>query len=88
MGYTGLHDIAIDPNRGLAYVSSWGNPQSHVVVLSHGELLTALPTGQDPRAIVYDKTHDYVYVVNRLSHSLSVIRNTEVITTIEARGNP
>ena len=30
----------------------------------------------------------YVYVANRLGHSLSVIRNTEFITTIEARGNP
>jgi DNA-binding beta-propeller fold protein YncE len=88
MGYTGLHDLAIDPQRGLAYVSSWGDPASHVVVLQHGEVVTALPVGKDPRAVVYDETHDYVYVANRLGHSLSVIRNTEVITTIEARGNP
>jgi DNA-binding beta-propeller fold protein YncE len=88
MGYTGLHDIAIDPHRGLAYVSSWGDPYSHVVVLQQGEFLTALRVGKDPRAVVYDETHDYVYVANRLGHSFSVIRNTEVISTIQARGNP
>jgi DNA-binding beta-propeller fold protein YncE len=88
MGYTGLHDIAIDPNRGLAYVSSWGDPQSHVVVLKAGEIVTALPVGTDPRAVVYDETHDYVYVANNEAHSLSIIRNTEVITTMNAYGSP
>lgn len=88
MGYTGLHDIAIDPNRGLAYVSSWGDPTSHVAILKQGELVTAVRVGKDPRSVVYDETHDYVYVANRLGHSFSVIRNTEVITTIQARGNP
>jgi DNA-binding beta-propeller fold protein YncE len=86
MGYTGLHDIAIDPTRDLAYVSSWGDPQSHVVILKEGEIVDALPVGTDPREIIYDATHDYIFVANRLANSVSVIRGTQILATVSTQG--
>ena len=36
--------------------------------------------------MVYDATRDYIYVANRLSGSMSIIRGTEVITTVSTGG--
>lgn len=85
LGYS-LNHIAVDEKRNLAYATSWDGPPSHVLVVQQDQLLAALPVGYDPRAVVVDETHDYVYVANRLSGSMSVIRGTEVITTVDTMG--
>ena len=38
------------------------------------------------RGIAVDETHDYVYAANYRSSNLSIIRGTEVITTVETGG--
>lgn len=81
-----VNNIAVDSSRDLVYVSSWTGPPSYVVVLHQGEIVAELPVGFDPRQIVVDKTHDYVYVANRLAGSMSVIRGTELITTYSTEG--
>ena len=78
--------LAIDPKRGWTYVGSWDGPPSHVLVLDRNQLVAKLPVGYDARHIAVDQTHDYVYVANRLSGALSVIRGTEVITHLSTRG--
>lgn len=84
-------DIAIDTKRGWAYVSSWDGPPSHIVVVEKDKLIAEIeiptsPPTYDIRAVVYDETHDYIYTANRLSASMSIIRDTDVITTMSTKG--
>ncbi len=84
-------DIAIDTKRGWAYVSSWDGPPSHIVVVKKDKLIAEIeiptsPPTYDIRAVEYDETHDYIYTANRLSASMSIIRGTDVITTMSTKG--
>ena len=86
-----LTDIAIDTKRGWAYVSSWDGPPSHIAVVKKDKLIAEIeiptsPPTYDIRAVEYDETHDYIYSANRLSASMSVIRGTDVITTMSTKG--
>ena len=81
-----INRIAIDPRRNWAYATSWEEPTSQVLVLAEDKLIATIPVGRDPRDVVVDETHDYVYVVNRLTGSMSIIRGTEVITTVGTEG--
>jgi len=82
-----LNEVTVDERRGLAYVGGWGKPCDNTLfVVRGGEVVTGIPVGYDPRQIVVDETHDYVYVVNRMEGSLSVIRDTQVITTLSTGG--
>ena len=86
LGYTALNDIAIDRRTNLVYVSSWGDPRSHVVVLDQDQIVAAIVVGRDPRQIAIDETHDAIYVANRLSGSISVLRGAAVLQTIKTNG--
>ncbi len=84
-------DIAIDTKRGWAYVSSWDGPPSHIVVVEKDKLIAKIeiptsPPTYDIRIVEYDETHDYIYTANRLSASMSVIRGTDVMTTMSTKG--
>ncbi len=82
-----LNQVTVDERDGLAYVGGWGTPRDNVLfVVRAGEVITEIPVGYDPRQIVVDETHDYVYVVNRMEGSMSVIRDTQVITTLSTGG--
>lgn len=85
--YYSLRDIDIDTNTGLAYAASWDGPPSHVVVFDKGEMVAeiALP-GDNNSAIAVDEKNNYVYVASYYSGSMSVIRGTEVITTMSTGG--
>lgn len=78
--------LAVDPKRGWAYAGSWDGPPSHVLVIDQDQVIAELPVGFDARHIAVDQTHDYVYVANRLTGDLSIIRGTEVITTLPTGG--
>lgn len=78
--------LAIDPQRAWAYAGSWDGPPSHVLVLDRDQVIATLPVGFDARHIAVDPTHDYVYVADRLSGAISVIRGTEVITHLLTGG--
>jgi len=81
-----LNALAIDTRHNWLYATSWEEPTGQVLVLEEDKVIASIPVGRDPRDVVVDATHDYVYVVNRLSGSLSVIRGTEVITTVGTEG--
>lgn len=81
-----LNQVAVEPKRGWAYATSWEGPPSHVLVVQKDQIVASIPVGFDPRDVVVDQTHDYVYVANRLSSTMSVIRGTEVITTLDTMG--
>ncbi len=82
-----LNEVTVDERNGLAYVGAWANPPDNaLIVVRAGEVITEIPVGYDPRQIVVDETHDYVYVVNRMEGSMSVIRDTRVITTLSTGG--
>jgi len=85
-GFRSTRDLAVDAHTGWAYVTSWNGNPSHVAVVDKDTVIAAIPVGEDPYAVAVDETHDYVYVANRLSGSLSVIRGTVVITTMSTEG--
>jgi len=81
-----INSIAIDTRRNWLYATSWEEPAGQVLVLEEDKVIASIPVGRDPRDVVVDETRDYVYVVNRLTGSMSVIRGTEVITTVGTEG--
>lgn len=81
-----INSIALDTQRNWIYATSWEEPTGQVLVLEEEEVIASIPVGRDPRDVVVDETRDYVYVVNRLTGSMSVIRGTEVITTVGTEG--
>jgi len=82
-----LNHVAVDPKRNWAYVTSWDGPPSHVIVAQKDKVIAVLEVpGYDVRDVAYDATHDYIYVANRLAGNMSIIRGTEVITTLNTGG--
>ncbi len=82
-----LNNVTVDSKRGLAYVGAWAVPPDNALIaVREGQVVAEIPIGYDPRQIVVDETHDYVYVVNRMEGSMSVIRDTQVITTLSTGG--
>ena len=84
-GYS-INTIALDARRNWLYAASWDGPPSHVLVIEKDKILAALPVGEDVRDVAVDETHDYVYAANYRSNNLSIIRGTEVITTVATGG--
>lgn len=82
-GYTIDRGLAVDTQRGLAYVCI---AQGHVFVVKQDQIIADLPVQHYPLVAVKDNTHDFVYVANYKQHSMSVIRGTEVITTLDTEG--
>ncbi|MEZ4616900.1 MAG: YncE family protein [Caldilineaceae bacterium] len=85
MGYS-INTIAVDSRKNWLYAASWDGPPSHVVVIEEDKVVAEIPVGYDVRAVAVDETHDYVYAANYRSDTLSVIRGTEVITTLVTGG--
>lgn len=82
-----LNNVAVDSKHGLAYVGVWAAPPNNALIVVHeGQVVTEIPVSDDPRQIAVDETHDYVYVVNRMEGSMSIIRDTQVITTLSTGG--
>ena len=86
-GFRVTRDLAVDSKTGWAYVTAWNDHPSQVAVVDKDKIIAAITVGEDPYAVAVDEMHDYVYVANRLSGSLSVIRGTEVITTLSTMGS-
>ena len=82
--YGVVRDIAVDSRTGLAYVTVWGD--NVVLVIDKDKIIAEIPVYEDPYAIAIDEARDYIYVANRLVGALSVIRGTEVITTMSTGG--
>jgi len=85
-GHGGLNNLAVDPKHHLAYASYSGEHGSMVAVMRAGAVIAQLPVGADPHQIAVDTVRDYVYVTNYEAGTMTVIRGTEVITTLETGG--
>ena len=86
MGYYPLNFVEVDSTRNFAYVGVQDGPPSNLVVIQKNQVVTTLKVGFDPQYAVYDETHDYLYVTNYRSGTLSVIRGTEIVATLETHG--
>ncbi|MCB0086212.1 MAG: hypothetical protein KDE47_34965, partial [Caldilineaceae bacterium] len=87
MGYYPVNDfIAVDPTRDLAYVGIQRRGPSEVVVLRKGEIVDILRVGFDPQYAIYDARHDYMYIANYHSGTMTVVRGTSIIATLETGG--
>lgn len=75
--------VAVDPKRGWAYVTRIKKP--NLLIFDKDQKIAELFTSYDSRELVVDSKRDYVYVTNR-EGLLSVIRGTEVITTMVTGG--
>jgi len=81
-----LQCITVDPKRGWAYVCAWMLPQSYTLVIDKNRLVKAIPVAKWPAVAAVDAKHDYVYVGHYDPTNLSVIRGTELITTLNIIG--
>ncbi len=84
-GYKNLDCITVDPKRELAYVCSWMD-QSNIIVVSKEGIEGVIPVKKWPESIAIDHKHDYIYVGHYDPTYLSVIRGTELITTLDIIG--
>ena len=85
-GYGNLGCLTIDPVRSWTYVCAWTGRPSHVLVVNQDELIAEILVEHWPEVAAYDTTHDYLYVAHYDPTYLSVIRGTELITTIDIIG--
>ena len=86
LGYKNLGCITVDPKRGWAYVCSWPGRPSYVLVVNKDQFVGEIQVEHWPYAAAADVRHDYIYVVHHDPTYLSVIRGTELITTLDIIG--
>ena len=84
--YGTVRALDIDTRTNFAYVTTWKTGENRVLLIDKDQIIAEMPVYDDPAAIAVDETHDYVYVLNRLVGAMSIIRGTEVITTISTQG--
>ncbi len=77
--------LAVEPQRGWAYVCSW-KERSYALVIDKDELLAEIPIAHWPDSAAVDTAHDYVYIAHYDPTNVSVIRGTELITTLNIIG--
>ncbi|MEZ4860535.1 MAG: hypothetical protein R3C14_04485 [Caldilineaceae bacterium] len=86
LGYKNLGCITVDPKRGWAYVCSWPGRPSYMLVVDKDQFVGAIEVEHWPYAAAADATHDYIYVAHYDPTYLSVIRATDLITTLDIIG--
>jgi YVTN family beta-propeller protein len=92
-GMTSVRDIALDDVGKYGYVTDVTDGTAGFVRVfdrSSLKLVTSIPTGLIPYAIVFDPTTKSVFVFNSRGHSATVIDSAtnRVITTIPLNGRP
>jgi len=85
-GNGGLNNLAVDPKHHLAYASYSGEHGGMVAAIRAGVVVAQILVGDDPHQIAVDTVRDFVYVTNYQAGTMTVIRGTEVITTLETGG--
>jgi len=85
-GYKNPQCITVDPTRELLYVCSWMEKGSYALVMTKERFKTAIPIKKWPEAIAWDRKHDYVYIAHYDPTNLSIIRGTDLITTLDIVG--
>jgi YVTN family beta-propeller protein len=92
-GMTSVRDIALDDSGRYGYVTDVTDGTAGFVRVfdrSTFKLVTSIPTGQIPYAIVFDLTTKSVFVFNSRGHSATVIDSAtnQVTATIALSGRP
>ena len=92
-GLTNVRNIALDDSGKYGYVTDVTDGSAGFVRVfdrSTLKLVTSIPTGLIPDAIVFDPATKSIFVFNSRGHSATVIdtATNQVITTIPLSGRP
>jgi DNA-binding beta-propeller fold protein YncE len=79
-------DIKVNPRTNLVYASHIGTEHTGVGIIQGSEVVTNITIPGEPREIAVDEKHDYVYIANYKRGELTVIRGTDIITTLSTGG--
>lgn len=87
---TGVHGIAFDKEAGKGYTSNGRLNNVTVFDLKTNAVITQMPTGENPDAILYETFSKKIITCNGRSNDLSVIdpQTAKVIATIAVGGKP
>lgn len=87
---TGVHGIAFDNTLNRGYTSNGRLNNVTVFDLSTNAVITQIPTGENPDAILYEPYSKTIITCNGRSGDLSVIdtKNNSVVATIAVGGKP
>ena len=87
---TGVHGIAFDNELGHGYTSNGRLNNVTVFDLKTDKVITQIPTGENPDAIMYEPFTKSIITNNGRSKSLSIIdpANNTVTHTVELDGKP
>jgi YVTN family beta-propeller protein len=87
---TGVHGIAFDKANGKGYTSNGRLNNVTVFDLATNAVITQIPTGENPDAIMYEPFSKTIVTCNGRSKDLSVIdvKENKVIATIPVGGKP
>ncbi|MBS1611012.1 MAG: PQQ-binding-like beta-propeller repeat protein [Bacteroidetes bacterium] len=87
---TGVHGIAFDKEAGKGYTSNGRLNNVTVFDLETNKIITQIPTGENPDAILYETFSKKIITCNGHSNNLSVIdpQTATVIATIAVGGKP
>jgi YVTN family beta-propeller protein len=85
-----VHGVAIVADRNLGFASSSGDHQVYVFDLATNKLLTKIPAGDDPDAIIYDPVARLIYVGDHDGKAGILIdpATEKVVGTIALGGQP
>ncbi|MBN1219535.1 MAG: DUF11 domain-containing protein [Anaerolineae bacterium] len=92
-GITTANGIAYDAERNIIWVTNYSTNRVTPIQADEGAnnftILTPITVGGGPWGVAVDPVHDYVYVVNNLGHTVSVIRADErtIVATLSGSFN-
>ena len=86
----GVHGIAFDEALDRGYTSNGRSNNVTVFSLKNNKVLTQVPTGETPDAIIYEPHTGTIITCNGRSKNLSVIdpKTNKLIATIDVGGRP
>jgi YVTN family beta-propeller protein len=87
-GLRNAHGVALDQDRGLAFVTNGADDSVVVVDLESLSAVQRIGTGRNPDAILYEPLRREIYAFNHSSGSVTVIDPAlrTAVATIEAPG--
>ena len=89
-GLNGVHGVALVPEIGHGFISNGRNNTVSVFDLKTRKIITEIPTGANPDAILYDPYSRKIFTFNGRSTDTSVIDidTNKVINTLVLHGKP
>ena len=87
---TGVHGVAFNDALNRGYTSNGRSNNVTVFDIKTNELITQIPTGENPDAIMYEPFTKTIITCNGRSKNLSVIdaATNKVVSTIDVGGKP